>query len=214
MRISGPPLASLGQSSLSDVPDAHAGAHQILARGDRLPGLQRVETYPVAEAALREAVINAIAHKDYGSGIPIQISVYYDKLMIWNPGVLPPGWTADFLTAKHASAPYNPDVANAFFSAALLESWGRGIDLIRDACHAHGSPPLAFRWDNGLWVELPFLAAQAEPGSRPESRLESRPMSRGMTAIASGSSPVALVLPLPQRRMKAMSCPRNRCLGC
>ena len=38
-------------------------------------GVQRVETYPVPEEALREAVLNAIAHKDYGSGIPVQISV-------------------------------------------------------------------------------------------------------------------------------------------
>ena len=52
-------------------------------------GIHRVETYPVPEPALREAVTNAIAHKDYGSGIPIQIRVYDDRLMIWNPGQLP-----------------------------------------------------------------------------------------------------------------------------
>jgi len=52
-------------------------------------GVQRVETYPVPEAALREAVLNALIHKDYTSGAPIQISVYADHLMIWNPGQLP-----------------------------------------------------------------------------------------------------------------------------
>jgi Predicted transcriptional regulator containing an HTH domain and an uncharacterized domain shared with the mammalian protein Schlafen len=103
-------------------------------------------------------LINAIAHKDYASGIPIQISVYDDKLMIWNPGQLPLHWTLDLLTAKHASVPYNPDIASVFFRASLLESWGRGIDLIRQACMAHGSPEPRFRWDNGLWVELPFMA--------------------------------------------------------
>ena len=54
------------------------------------------------------------------------------------------------LTAKHASAPYNPDIASAFFRVAFMEAWGRGIDLIRNACHAHGSPEPQFRWDNGL----------------------------------------------------------------
>ena len=54
-------------------------------------GIQRVETYPVPEEALREAVTNAIAHKDYASAIPIQISVYDDKIMLWNPGHLPTG---------------------------------------------------------------------------------------------------------------------------
>jgi ATP-dependent DNA helicase RecG len=57
-------------------------------------GIQRVETYPVPEEALREAVTNAIAHKDYASATPIQISVYDDKIMLWNPGHLPSGWTA------------------------------------------------------------------------------------------------------------------------
>ncbi len=48
-------------------------------------GVQRVETLTVPEPALREAILNAIAHKDYGTGAPIQISVYADKLMLWNP---------------------------------------------------------------------------------------------------------------------------------
>ena len=47
-------------------------------------------TFPVPETCLREAVLNAIIHKDYATGTPIQISVYADKLMIWNPGQLPP----------------------------------------------------------------------------------------------------------------------------
>jgi hypothetical protein len=62
----------------------------------------------------------------------------------------------------------------------------RGIDLIRDACLAHGSPPPVFRWDSGLWTELPFMAAETatdltgdvpearKSGKTPESRLESR----------------------------------------
>jgi ATP-dependent DNA helicase RecG len=52
-------------------------------------GLQRVETLPVPEPALREAILNAIVHKEYASGVPVQISVYSDQLMIWNPGQLP-----------------------------------------------------------------------------------------------------------------------------
>lgn len=114
---------------------------KYLRAGISYEGVQRLETFPVPEVALREAVINAVAHKDYGSGIPIQISVYHDKLMIWNAGELPPNWTIERLKGKHASSPYNPGIANAFFRVAFLESWGRGIDLIRDACINHGSPP-------------------------------------------------------------------------
>jgi ATP-dependent DNA helicase RecG len=78
------------------------------------PDQTLLEKLHLVEAALREAVLNAVAHKDCAGGIPIQISVYRDKLMIWNPGELPPTWTIDKLLAKHASIPFNPDVANVF----------------------------------------------------------------------------------------------------
>ena len=55
---------------------------KYLKAGISYQGIQRVETFPVPEAALREAVLNAIIHKDYASGAPIQISMYADKLMI------------------------------------------------------------------------------------------------------------------------------------
>jgi len=66
-------------------------------------GVHRIETYPVPEEALREALLNAVAHKDYASAIPIQISVYEDKIMLWNPGQLPQDWTVDKLKGKHES---------------------------------------------------------------------------------------------------------------
>lgn len=113
---------------------------KYLRAGISYQGSQRYERFPVPEAALREALINAIAHKDYGSGIPIQISVYADKLMIWNPGQLPADWSLDRLLAKHASQPANPDIANTLFLAGNIESWGRGIELIRGACATEGGP--------------------------------------------------------------------------
>jgi ATP-dependent DNA helicase RecG len=71
-------------------------------------GLQRVETWPVPMPALREAVLNAVVHKDYASGVTIQISVYPDKLMIWNPGELPPDWTVAKLLASIPPSPSTP----------------------------------------------------------------------------------------------------------
>lgn len=81
----------------------------------RYEGLQRIESYPFPQAALREALLNAVVHKDYSSGVPIQISVYADRLVLWNPGQLPPDWTLARLLGKHPSSPYNPLLANAFF---------------------------------------------------------------------------------------------------
>ena len=122
-------------------------------------GIQRAETYPVPEEALREAILNAVAHKDYASGTPIQISVYDDKIMLWNPGQLPHDWTVERLKQKHSSVPSNPDIANAFFRAGMIEAWGRGIELMEKACRAAGVPEPLLRYEQtGLWVEFGFKA--------------------------------------------------------
>jgi ATP-dependent DNA helicase RecG len=69
--------------------------------------------------------LNAIAHKDYGSGNPIQIKVYKDRINLWNAGQLPDNLTLDNLLTDHPSIPYNPDIATTFFRAGLIEAGGR-----------------------------------------------------------------------------------------
>jgi ATP-dependent DNA helicase RecG len=129
-------------------------------------GLQRIETWPVPMAALREAVLNAVVHKDYASSAPIQISVYPDKLMIWNPGELPPDWTLEKLLEKHASVPFNPDIASVFFRAGLIESWGRGIERILEACREAGCREPELKHEpSGLWVFFHFLPAGGHDSS-------------------------------------------------
>jgi len=136
-------------------------------------GLQRIETFPVPEPALREAILNAVVHKDYASSIPIQISVYPDKLMIWNPGELPPNWTVAKLLDKHASQPFNPDLANVFFRAGMIESWGRGIERMMQACAVAGVPTPEFSCDvNGLWMMFHYL---------PEHQMSTTPGKEGET---------------------------------
>lgn len=103
-------------------------------------GVTRVETYPFPKDAIREAVFNAIAHKFYGALIPIQISVYADRLYIANDCIFPGDWTLDDLMGKHRSRPYNPLIANTFFRAGFIEAWGRGIEKIKDSCKEAGNP--------------------------------------------------------------------------
>jgi ATP-dependent DNA helicase RecG len=93
-------------------------------------GIQRVETYPVSIDAMREAILNAIVHKDYASGNPIQIRVYDDKVTIFNNGKLPADWSVERLMEFHTSDPHNPNIANTFFRSGMTEAWGRGIEKI------------------------------------------------------------------------------------
>jgi ATP-dependent DNA helicase RecG len=111
-------------------------------------GINRVETYEYPKDAVREALLNAIAHKDYSSGVPIQISVYSNKIIIWNEGQLPENWTVKNLLEKHASRPYNPDIANALFRSGYIESWGRGTLKIIRECKLAGIPEPVFSYDS------------------------------------------------------------------
>lgn len=130
-------------------------------------GIQRVEKLPVPEDALREALLNAVTHKDYSISVPIQISVYEDKIMFWNPGQLPADWTVENLRRKHSSLPFNPDIANTFFRAGMVESWGRGIERILISCRTAGIKEPDFRYDStGLWVEFRYQNIEDSPASR------------------------------------------------
>lgn len=116
-------------------------------------GLSRIETYEYPEEALREALLNAVAHKEYAGCTPIQIRVYPDRIKIWNEGLLPDNWTVKNLLEEHSSRPYNPDIANAFFRSGYVEAWGRGIDKIEEQCVAAGLPAPTFTNDGSdFWI--------------------------------------------------------------
>jgi len=121
-------------------------------------GIQRVETYPVPHAAFREAVTNAIVHRDYSSGIPIQIKVFPNRAIIYNDGGLPSGWTIDDLKKTHRSQPHNPLIAGAFFRSGQIESWGRGIEKITEACEFEGkpSPEIEIKYGREFSIAFPF----------------------------------------------------------
>ena len=90
-------------------------------------GVTRVETFPFAYGAIREAVYNAIVHRAYNCMNPTQIRVYADKIIISNDAALSEDWTAEKFMSKHKSVKYNPSIASVFFLAGFIESWGRGI---------------------------------------------------------------------------------------
>jgi ATP-dependent DNA helicase RecG len=108
-------------------------------------GLQRIETYPVPRVAFREAILNAIVHRDYSTGNPIHVHIYPDKVLIYNDGRIPENWTIEDLFASHTSVPYNPLIAGTFFRSGQIEAWGRGIEKITEACKSWGKPKPFYR---------------------------------------------------------------------
>lgn len=108
-------------------------------------------------------------------GVPIQISVYADKIYIANCGQLPDNWTAENLMGKHASRPYNPNIANVFYLAGFIESWGRGIEKICEACRSDNLPMPEFTVNPGD-IMVKFTAPKdrivREPGGVTEKVTE------------------------------------------
>lgn len=117
--------------------------------------LTRVETYEYPKEAVREALLNAVAHKDYSGATPIQISVYDNKIIFWNEGQLPENWTVENLLIKHPTKPYNPDIANAFFRSGYIELWGRGIFKMIKECLDYGLPKPTVKYEmSGYFIEM------------------------------------------------------------
>jgi ATP-dependent DNA helicase RecG len=99
-------------------------------------------------------LINAIIHRNY-FGPPIQISLYDDKIMIWNVGELPEQITIEDLKRKHASYPRNPRLADVFFKGGLIEAWGRGTLKVINECREKGLPePTIELMSGGIAVTL------------------------------------------------------------
>lgn len=128
---------------------------RYLVRPISYKGLKRIEALEYPEAALREAILNAIIHKDYSSTW-IFLRVYDDRLEIWNPGMLPEELTIEKLKEEHSSYPRNKHIAEVFFRAGYIESWGRGTNKIIDACIEAGLPEPIIKEDQG-GVSIRFL---------------------------------------------------------
>ena len=111
--------------------------------------------YPTT--ALREGVMNALVHRDYGASGSITISLLPDSLQISNPGALPHGLTPADLKRDHSSVPRNPDIAHVFFLRGLIEKIGRGTQRIVQDCRKAGLRDP--RWQSsGMETKLTFFA--------------------------------------------------------
>lgn len=115
-------------------------------------GISRRETPQFPVEAIRESLMNAVAHKDYASAVPIQISVLPDHITFWNAGQLPESWTTEKLFESHPSSPYNPLIANVFFRSGDIESWGRGYKRILEAVSAYKLLPPKLEMISGLMI--------------------------------------------------------------
>jgi ATP-dependent DNA helicase RecG len=121
--------------------------------------LQRESRPEYPFEALREGLINALAHRDYASfGGSVVVSVYPKRLDIWNSGCLPEGLTEnDLRREEHASILVNPDISHVFYLHEFMERVGRGTYKIVRACRTFGMRAPKWTQDSG-GVRLRFFA--------------------------------------------------------
>jgi len=132
-------------------------------------GIHRKETFFFPKEAFRELLLNAVIHRDYMTPTPIQIRVYAHKIRIWNIGKMPVDVPIEKLFKPHSSEPRNPNIANVFFKAGYVESWGRGYKNIIDICKLRKAKlPIPEENSGGLVVECPpskqYLDAEKKQG--------------------------------------------------
>lgn len=108
--------------------------------------IQRQERWEYPPKAIREALANAICHRDYETTSKVQVRIFDDRIEFWNPGRLPEGWTVEKLKQVHESIPRNPAIAKQFFWIKYIEEVGTGTNKIIEWCIDWGLPEPDFEF--------------------------------------------------------------------
>ena len=110
--------------------------------------------FEIPEFVIREALVNAVAHRDYNSSASVQVNVFIDRIEIWNPGKLPPQLTVDSLKNPHPSFPHNPLICEPFYLARYIERAGSGtIEMIKQ-CRKNNLPEPEFIQKMGHFITV------------------------------------------------------------
>jgi predicted HTH transcriptional regulator len=109
-------------------------------------------TYELPPDAIGEAIINAIAHRDYYSHASVEVRLFADRFEVWNPGRLPGTLTLDDLRIDHHSVPNNPLLAESLYLTRYIEKAGSGTQLMIELCREVGLPEPDFEQRSDSFV--------------------------------------------------------------
>ncbi|MCE2416767.1 DUF4062 domain-containing protein, partial [Candidatus Poribacteria bacterium] len=113
-----------------------------LSVGTRAESVQAPVAYEIPKEVVTEAIVNAIAHRDYTSNASVQVMLFSDRLEILNPGRLPPSLTLEQLRETHPSVPNNRLLARSLYLTQYIEEMGTGtLDMIHRCRDANLSEP-------------------------------------------------------------------------
>lgn len=118
---------------------------------------EKVDLIP--EKAFREAIANALVHRDWMANSYIQVSMEKDFITIVSPGGLPTGISEEEYLNGQISVMRNPIIGNIFFRLNIIESFGTGIKRIKEAYKVSAKNPSFKIFDNSIEVRLPVISS-------------------------------------------------------
>ena len=108
--------------------------------------------YEIPREVVAEAIVNAVAHRDYISNGSVQVMLFADRLEVWNPGTLPPSLTLAKLRQPHGSVPANPPLAEPMYLTRYIERMGTGTRDMIKKCRDAGLSEPEFMVSDGFTV--------------------------------------------------------------
>lgn len=164
--------------------------HLPIASKVRPDAMEREDTPLYPMEALREALANALCHRDYGlRGSSIGLAIYDDRLEITNTGTLPSGITLEELTEPHVSQLRNDLIADTFYRRGIIEQWGRGTIMMQEATQEAGLVPPEFE-ERGGEIVVRFRPTRYVAPRRVERDLSD--LQRELLQIVGREGPVRL----------------------
>ena len=122
------------------------------AVGTRATSITAPATYELPPDAVGEAIVNAIAHRDYHSNASVEVRLFADRLEVWNPGTMPGTLTLDDLHNAHPSIPNNPLIAESLYLTRYIEKAGSGTQRMIELCREAALPDPSFELRAGSFV--------------------------------------------------------------
>jgi len=125
--------------------------------------LKRIDQPALPAMAVREALINALVHRDYADrSTDISCAIYDDRLELWNSGALPRQLSLRDLKHAHESILRNELIANVFYLRGYIEKWGTGTNKMVSLCKDTNIPEPEFSMrTGGLLVTFKFKKAMS-----------------------------------------------------
>jgi len=130
--------------------------------GEKIEGAYRETIEEIPLVAYREAIANALVHRDYSRDSAIRVEIFSDRIEIVSPGSLPVGLSVDEYESGSISLVRNRIVADLFRRLNLIEKFGTGVRRIKEQYRRYAQKPIFSVYDNSILVVLPKVSERGQ----------------------------------------------------